>query len=214
MSSITKNFFVVAGGDGSGKSTVLAGIERKKGEKVEIVSSHYFHPLLVEIFSYCGILPNPSDFERMMCKMPRLSLSILLLLLESMIIDFKMLPAIKRGKMVIADCYFYKILAREIVRKRSFDWVRYVFSQYPIPEKVFFIKIDPAIAYFRKNQDVKESECGVGGKSLNSFVSFQSETEKEMIKLIQTVHVESELVFIDGNLDEEKLLQVILNSIQ
>ncbi len=66
---------------------------------------------------------------------------------------------------------------------------------------------------FSRRGRVKESECG-NGSTEESFVSFQSQTEEEMMRLIRFIHPESELIIIDGTFSKDEIVQVILNSIQ
>ena len=57
-------------------------------------------------------------------------------------LEHEILPAMRAGFVVLADRYVYTVFARAAVRGADRDWIRKVFSFAPVPDAVFYMKID------------------------------------------------------------------------
>ncbi len=57
-------------------------------------------------------------------------------------LEHEILPAMRAGFVVLADRYVYTVFARAAVRGADPAWVRKVFSFAPVPDAVFYMKID------------------------------------------------------------------------
>jgi len=91
------------------------------------------------------------------------------------------LPALRRGEIVIMDRYAYTALVRDVIRGVDEQVVRSLYTFAPAPEVVIHLDVDPALAYERK----KASAASIGyyerGLDLfpelgekEGFIAFQS----------------------------------------
>ena len=62
------------------------------------------------------------------------------------------LPSLKAGFVVLADRYIYTLMARDIVRGSSMDWLREIYGFALVPDAVFYLNISPKILAERNFQ--------------------------------------------------------------
>ncbi len=58
-------------------------------------------------------------------------------------LENKIIPALSAGFIVLADRYIFTLMARDIVRGASKDWLRKLFGFALIPDLTFYINLDP-----------------------------------------------------------------------
>ncbi len=64
-------------------------------------------------------------------------------------LENKIIPALSAGYIVLADRYIFTLMARDIVRGASKEWLRELFGFALIPDMIFYISVDPDILLHR-----------------------------------------------------------------
>lgn len=90
-------------------------------------------------------------------------------------------PALKAGFVVLADRYIYTLMARDIVRGSSMDWLKEIYGFALVPDAVFYLNVSPKILaernfskrgyldYWESGMDIQR----VGGMYEN-FIKYQA----------------------------------------
>lgn len=58
-------------------------------------------------------------------------------------LENKIIPALSAGYIVLADRYIFTLMARDIVRGASKEWLKELFGFALIPDLIFYINLDP-----------------------------------------------------------------------
>lgn len=95
------------------------------------------------------------------------------------------IPALKAGFVVLADRYIYTLMARDIVRGSSMDWLKEIYGFALVPDAVFYLNTSPKILAernFQKRGFLDYWESGmdiqrVGGMYEN-FIKYQNRLHK------------------------------------
>ncbi len=94
-------------------------------------------------------------------------------------------PALKAGFLVLADRYIYTLMARDIVRGSSMEWLREIYGFAVVPDAVFYLNVSPKILaernfskrgfldYWESGMDIQR----VGGM-YDNFVKYQGRLHK------------------------------------
>jgi len=105
-------------------------------------------------------------------------------------------PLLDRGVTAIVDGWFYKLLARQLIRGMDRDYLQAIFAHLPKPDRVFLLRGNVAQIWSRRG-DFKRHELGLhagyGTLSVASFLDYQSRTQDELARLA----VEHDWVVID-----------------
>ena len=64
-------------------------------------------------------------------------------------LENKIIPALRSGYVVLADRYIYTLIARDIIRGASKEWLEKLFGVAPIPDMVFYLKVSSQILLHR-----------------------------------------------------------------
>lgn len=149
FSPTLKNFFVIEGIDGSGKSTLINNL------KNEIVSLHIERePTYSELGKYIRqIITNSSK--------PLTQETLLLLftadrqehIYGSNGIFFK-----KENQIIISDRYLFSSLAYQTKSKKDFEYALTLNSRFPLPEVLFYLDIEPETALERIHNRKEETQ--------------------------------------------------------
>lgn len=183
-------FFVVEGGDGAGKSTVvttlshsLSGeylfIQPKRPEIADqFVKSH------LEQLSAILWEGSESTPRHLLCDLHWLHLATAWYLL---IDQYLVKPAVKSGMTVVSDSWTDKLLAR--FRLKGEDVAKEAgrcFSTVSLPDAVFMLDIDPSIAATRKS-GFGLAECGnldgLKGQTRENFVRYQTMVRESYLEI-------------------------------
>lgn len=79
------------------------------------------------------------------------------------------------AKTVLIDGYYFKYFAPELALGANETLVRQLISQFPEPDLILRLQLDPSIAYSRKKK-VTPYECGFNAAvSEENFVAFQNQ---------------------------------------
>jgi dTMP kinase len=95
------------------------------------------------------------------------------------------LPALRAGFTVLADRYIYTLMARDLVRGGTVDWLRDLYGFALVPDAVFYITVGPhtlADRNFQKRGFLDYWESGMdiarAGDMYESFLKYQARLHK------------------------------------
>lgn len=114
-------------------------------------------------------------------------------------------PALKRGEIVVADRYVYTAFARDGARGADHAWLRKLYEFAPDPDAVFYLAVPPAVRLQRepsaavKTRDIYEFglDLGLTSDPEQSFELYQQRVYDEFSILAD----EFKLTTIDGEQD-------------
>ncbi len=177
LSQVKGTLIVIEGSDGAGRSTqigflqnwlerkgyptVVAGLKRSElvGEALaEAMRGNTLNAITLNLF-------YATDFADQ---------------LERVI-----LPALKAGFVVLADRYIYTLMARDIVRGSSMEWLKELYGFALVPDAVFYLNTSPKILAERNFQkrgylDYWESGMDIQrmGGMYENFIKYQARLHK------------------------------------
>ena len=100
------------------------------------------------------------------------------------------IPALRAGFIVLADRYFYTLMARDLVRGTDLKWVQNIYGVTLIPDLFFYLNVSPRQLIERRWQkadamDYWESgmDMGLSGDWAISFLIYQQRLRKVFLKL-------------------------------
>jgi dTMP kinase len=112
------------------------------------------------------------------------------------------IPSLKAGFVVLADRYIYTLMARDIVRGSSMDWLREIYGFALVPDAVFYLNVSPKILAernFRKRGFLDYWESGMDiqrvGGMYDNFVKYQG----RLHKVFQTLQREFSFYTLQGS---------------
>ncbi len=95
------------------------------------------------------------------------------------------LPALKAGFVVLADRYVYTLMARDIVRGSSMEWLKEIYGFALVPDAVFYLNTSPKVLAERNFQkrgflDYWESGMDIQrvGGMYDNFIKYQNRLHK------------------------------------
>jgi dTMP kinase len=116
--------------------------------------------------------------------------------------EYKIIPALQAGYVVLADRYIYTLIARNVVRGLDRKWSHSLYGFAIKPDLVFYIDVEPSVLIhrvFQKNSslDYYESgaDLGLSEDMYESFLIYQNRISKEF----HTMQKRYGLIPIDGN---------------
>jgi dTMP kinase len=90
--------------------------------------------------------------------------------------EYKIIPALQAGYIVLADRYIYTLIARNVVRGLDRKWAHNLYGFAIKPDLVFYLDVDPNVLIhrvFQKNSSLDYYESGADiGLSDDMFKSF------------------------------------------
>lgn len=119
-------------------------------------------------------------------------------------LENNIIPALRAGFVVVADRYFYSLIARDVVRGAPADWSQAVYGMAVVPDLVVYLELPPKRLVersFQKQGQLNYWESGMdiqrSGDMYQCFIRYQTELAKQykrMSKIYDFKHV-------DGNGD-------------
>ncbi|HJY88338.1 MAG TPA: hypothetical protein VKE24_16005 [Candidatus Acidoferrales bacterium] len=101
-------------------------------------------------------------------------------------LEHRILPALGSGLLVLADRYFYTLIARAAVRGISREYLDGIYEMALRPDLTFWLNVRPEVAFdreFKKSQTISFWESGrdmsLSNDLFQSFVRYQSLVRKE-----------------------------------
>jgi dTMP kinase len=112
------------------------------------------------------------------------------------------IPSLKAGFVVLADRYIYTLMARDIVRGSSMDWLKEIYGFALVPDAVFYLNTSPKILAERNFQkrgflDYWESGMDIQrvGGMYDNFIKYQN----RLHKVFQTLQREYAFYSVAGS---------------
>ena len=184
---------VIEGPDASGRSTQIELITRKlEANGHAVLNTGLKRSELVSQ----GILDAKRDFSG------RKTLALFYAADFADQFEYKIMPALQAGYVVLADRYIYTLIARNVVRGLDRSWSHNLYGFAIKPDLVFYIDVEPSILVhrvFQKNSflDYYESgtDLGLSDDMYESFLIYQNKISKEFHAMQKRYN----LIPIDGN---------------
>jgi dTMP kinase len=105
-------------------------------------------------------------------------------------LENKIVPALRSSFIVLADRYIYTMMARAIVRRLDYEWIKQIYSIALIPDAVFYLEVPPKVLaerIYRKNQLLDYWESGMdimrSGDMYTNFIKYQRMMVAEFKKM-------------------------------
>jgi dTMP kinase len=117
-------------------------------------------------------------------------------------LENNIIPALRAGFTVLADRYIYTLMAREVVRGMSKEWVRRIYSIALVPDAVFYLSVNPRILaernlmksgvldFWESGMDIRHS-----GDMYQCFIDYQRKMRAEFQRMASEYKFET----INGN---------------
>ncbi|MCG3174338.1 MAG: Thymidylate kinase [Myxococcota bacterium] len=175
----TGKLIVVEGSDGSGRSTHIALLK-------EWLESQGF---AVETMGLRRSNLIARDLDEILAHNVVTSRTLALLYATDLYdqLENRIIPALRAGLIVLADRYFFSLVARAAVRGIARGYLEKIYGMTIRPDMTFRLKVPPQIAFereFRKNQMISFWESGrdmhLSDSLYESFVSYQSKIAGEL----------------------------------
>ncbi|MCK9484444.1 MAG: thymidylate kinase [Candidatus Marinimicrobia bacterium] len=100
------------------------------------------------------------------------------------------IPALRAGFIVLADRYFYTLMARDLVRGADPKWVQNIYGVTLIPDLVFYLNVSPRRLIERRWQKADTMDYWESGMDMGlsrdwaiSFLIYQQRLRKVFLKL-------------------------------
>jgi len=192
--AIKGKLIVLEGPDASGRSTQIELITRKlEADGHAVLNTGLRRSELVSR----GILEAKRDYN-----LGRKTLALFYAADFADQFEYKIIPALQAGYVVLSDRYIYTPIARNVVRGLSRTWSHNLYGFAIKPDLVFYLNVDPNILIhrvFQKNSslDFYESgaDLGLSEDMFQSFLIYQKMISREFF-LMQRKYG---LISIDGN---------------
>ena len=182
ISRLSGKLIVLEGSDGSGRTTQIARIKswlEGKGYAVvncELARSQLVGPELESARRGNTLCPTTLSLFYATDFMDQL---------ENVII-----PALRAGFIVLADRYFYTLMARDLVRGTDLKWVQNIYGVALVPDLVFYLNVSPRRLIERRWQKANAMDYWESGMDMGlsrdwavSFLIYQQYLRKVFLKL-------------------------------
>jgi len=137
--------------------------------------------------------------------------------------EYKIIPALQAGYIVLADRYIYTLIARNVVRGLDRRWSHNLYGFAIKPDLVFFLDVDPSILVhrvFQKNSSLDHYESGadigLSDDMYESFLIYQKKISQEfsvMQKKYGLIPVNGNRAITEINSDLQKRIDVFLHGV-
>lgn len=164
---------VLEGADCSGRSWQVKALKNWLEEKG--------HAVLDTGLRRSGLVGSAIDEAKQGNTLGKTTLSLLYATDFADQLENKILPALSAGFVVLADRYIFTLMARDMVRGASKEWLRKLFGFAPVPDMIFYLQVDPQVLLYRSFEkygtlDYWESGMDIclSGDIFESFQIYQS----------------------------------------
>ncbi len=194
ISKLTGKLIVLEGPDGSGRSTQIARIKTwLEGKGYAVVDSMLARSQLVGAEleqARQGNILGPTTLA--------------LFYATDFMDQFEnlIIPALRAGFVVLADRYFYTLMARDLVRGADLSWSEGIYGVTIIPDIVFYLDVTPRQLLKRRWQktnrmDYWESgmDLGISRDWVTSFLIYQG----RLRRIFKDLQQKYNFIIINGN---------------
>jgi dTMP kinase len=105
-------------------------------------------------------------------------------------LEHRILPSLRSGMVVLADRYFYTLIARAAVRGIDEEYLHGIYEMALRPDLTFWLNVRPDVAFdreFKKSHSISYWEAGrdmsLSNDLFQSFIRYQSMVKKEFERL-------------------------------
>jgi dTMP kinase len=105
-------------------------------------------------------------------------------------LETRIIPALRSGMVVLADRYFYTLIARAVVRGIDSEYAHQLYTMALRPDLTFFLNVRPQVAFareFKKSPAISYWEAGrdmhLSDDLYDSFIQYQGMMRKEFVHL-------------------------------
>lgn len=123
-------------------------------------------------------------------------------------LENKIIPALSAGFVVLADRYIFTLMARDIVRGASKDWLKKLFGFALVPDIIFYLNVNPELLLhraFAKSGHLDYWESGmdvdISTDMFESFKKYQALLKKEYEEMGR----EYDFIIINGKENPDKI---------
>lgn len=201
----TGKFFVLEGGEGSGKSTQIKKVREYFGERVLITREPGGSPYAEEIRS---LILNSTHAKQADAK----AHFALFWAARADHLKNTILPALARGQNVVCDrfdssTYAYQIFAQEAKELKEFFWdMRRFYLGDAVPSRYIFLDVEPRIGLLRKQKQ--------GGTELNHFderdIAFHTRMREGLLDFFTQVPHS----VIDANVPFDTVTRILITELE
>ncbi len=128
----------------------------------------------------------------------------------------EIIPALKRGSVVLADRYVYTALARDVARGVERDWIQHVYSFAARPDlSIYFqMSVDESLERTMSHQDrVKYYQAGMDlGLSRDPLTSFRAFQER-ILQVYESMIGSYHLLSLDATLPIKQQQQMLRDAV-
>lgn len=132
-------------------------------------------------------------------------------------LENKIIPALSAGYIVLADRYIFTLMARDIVRGASKEWLKELFGFALVPDMIFYIDVDPQILLHRAfskygHLDYWESgmDTHISSDMLESFKKYHHLLKMEYAEMAK----EYNFIRLNGKDNAEKMQSSLRKKIE
>ena len=209
---IKGRLIVIEGPDASGRSTQIELITAKlEADGHAVLNTGLKRSELVS----SGILEAKRDYN-----LGRKTLALFYAADFADQFEYKIIPALQAGYIVLADRYIYTLIARNEVRGLDRKWAHNLYGFAIKPDLVFYLDVDPNILVhrvFQKNSslDYYESgaDIGLADDMFQSFLVYQRMISREfriMQKKYELIPINGDRPVLEINADLQKRINHFL----
>src|SRR5579885_1812804 len=137
--------------------------------------------------------------------------------------EYKIIPALQAGYIVLADRYIYTLIARNVVRGLDRRWCHNLYGFAIKPDLVFYLEVEPSVLIhrvFQKNLSLDHYESGADiglSNDMNeSFLIYQNQIRREfqlMQKRYGLIPVNGNRTIAEINSDLQNRIDQYLNKV-
>ncbi len=137
--------------------------------------------------------------------------------------EYKIIPALQAGYIVLADRYIYTLIARNVVRGLDRRWCHNLYGFAIKPDLVFYLEVEPSVLIhrvFQKNLSLDHYESGadigLSNDMYESFLIYQNQIRREfqlMQKRYGLIPVNGNRTIAEINSDLQNRIDQYLNKV-
>lgn len=199
---VLKNFFVLEGIDGCGKTTQIEALKATLPQDEYVFTAeptkNSLGTMLRQVLS--GKLPLSEEATAFLFAADRA---------EHIYGQEGILKTLSENKKIVCDRYLFSSLAYQSLGNEHFNFSEYANGNFPLPEKVFFLKLPVDVALSRL--DTRDAREIFENKEKLTKISLSYEN---IFKKLKEKNPEMDVIVLDATKFPETLTEEIITSIK